>query len=283
QDGDVRVIVPLDEKAACYYGQGTRWCTAATKGENYFERYNSEGPLYIIIPKKPKYPGEKYQLHVNSEQFMDEKDDTVGISKLLQYPGFLKFLKLQEPRISNLLQFANPKVIAGINKVAAEQILEWTLDDLNDWESSDQGWQDYRVEVATEKGYVDEEGTIDWDRVHEDSELNDYFKYNDEAKEIYNNALEMGKWTPAQMIKNIETSEYSPDGNWVTIDNLEDIYESYGTEYLTQKVVDKIKRKLYITENPNKYKMISKELGTFGDYTVGVLNNTKRSAWDTLR
>ncbi len=28
-DAQARVIVPDDEAAACYYGQGTRWCTAA--------------------------------------------------------------------------------------------------------------------------------------------------------------------------------------------------------------------------------------------------------------
>ena len=49
--------------AACYYGQGTRWCTAATRGKNYFSEYHNESPLLIILPKEPQYPGEKYQLH----------------------------------------------------------------------------------------------------------------------------------------------------------------------------------------------------------------------------
>jgi hypothetical protein len=64
----VRIVVPEDQNAACYYGQGTRWCTAATKGSNYFGHYSKEGPLYILLPKQPKYDGEKYQLHFESEQ-----------------------------------------------------------------------------------------------------------------------------------------------------------------------------------------------------------------------
>ena len=74
----VRVITPEDQTAACYYGQGTRWCTAATKGSNYFDHYNQQGPMYIIIPKKPQHAGEKYQFHFPSRQFMDEKDHDIG-------------------------------------------------------------------------------------------------------------------------------------------------------------------------------------------------------------
>ena len=62
-DAVLRAIVPETQDAACYYGQGTRWCTAATRGKNYFSEYHNESPLLIILPKEPQYPGEKYQLH----------------------------------------------------------------------------------------------------------------------------------------------------------------------------------------------------------------------------
>ena len=74
ENDSVRIVVPEDQNAACYYGQGTRWCTAATKGTNYFGHYSKDGPLYILLPKQPKHAGEKYQLHFESEQFMDEND-----------------------------------------------------------------------------------------------------------------------------------------------------------------------------------------------------------------
>lgn len=62
-DENWRVIVPQDETSSCYYGQGTRWCTAATKGNNMFKYYNGIAPILIAIPKNPEHPGEKYQFH----------------------------------------------------------------------------------------------------------------------------------------------------------------------------------------------------------------------------
>lgn len=62
QDQQIRVIMPYDQAAACYYGQGARWCTAATRGKNYFNDYAENTPLLIVIPQQPQYPGEKYQL-----------------------------------------------------------------------------------------------------------------------------------------------------------------------------------------------------------------------------
>jgi len=113
QDQQVRVIMPYDQAAACYYGQGARWCTAATKGRNYFNDYAENTPLLIVIPQQPQYPGEKYQLWfdysigdlpvrndddyleiyhergedyvINNEQsgqFMNEKDQPVSLKSL---------------------------------------------------------------------------------------------------------------------------------------------------------------------------------------------------------
>jgi len=43
----------LDQEAACYLGQGTQWCTAATYSDNYFDHYNEVGGLIIINLKEP--------------------------------------------------------------------------------------------------------------------------------------------------------------------------------------------------------------------------------------
>jgi hypothetical protein len=91
EDSEIRVIVPLDRQAACYYGQGTRWCTAG-QNHNMFDRYASYGTLYIIIPKRPKIEkGEKYQFHFETDQYMDPRDDPVNLRNLVvHYPSLKK-------------------------------------------------------------------------------------------------------------------------------------------------------------------------------------------------
>ena len=53
----------IDEDAACYLGQGTQWCTAATRSRNYFDEYDAKGPLLIFHMKKEI----KYNLQDNYE------------------------------------------------------------------------------------------------------------------------------------------------------------------------------------------------------------------------
>ena len=58
----VNVYWPIDEKAACYLGQGTQWCTSATRSENAFKGYNQRGPLVIFNFKKPVTLGDAFTL-----------------------------------------------------------------------------------------------------------------------------------------------------------------------------------------------------------------------------
>lgn len=44
------IVVPKTTEASCYYGQGTKWCTAAKKN-NQFENYSQDGVLFYIIDK----------------------------------------------------------------------------------------------------------------------------------------------------------------------------------------------------------------------------------------
>ena len=100
EDDKWRVIVPQDEPASCYYGQGTRWCTSATKAKNMFSFYNNIAPLLIAIPKDPFKPGEKYQLHFgisiddypmqsdsDVEDYINQNDDMSdsGLDEVLEY------------------------------------------------------------------------------------------------------------------------------------------------------------------------------------------------------
>ena len=83
-NSEVRIIIPEDQKAACYYGQGTRWCTAA-KNNNMFGGYSSHNhPLFILLPKNPTHDGEKYQVHLLENEWMDEEDTEVGAQEVIE-------------------------------------------------------------------------------------------------------------------------------------------------------------------------------------------------------
>ena len=120
-DAQVRVIQPEDRTAACYYGQGTRWCTAA-KNNNMFDHYAEESPLYIIIPKKPKHPGEKYQIHFDSRQFMDENDRDANMDELVdRYPQLGTLFHKEAEEYDEGGTFAPPEIR---EKLKAEQVAE---------------------------------------------------------------------------------------------------------------------------------------------------------------
>jgi predicted nuclease with TOPRIM domain len=75
------VVNPLTHQASCYYGKGTKWCTAAT-GDEHFKRYNTEGKLFYIIDKTKQSSDPFYKIAIlrnfdGSESFWDAKDDSI--------------------------------------------------------------------------------------------------------------------------------------------------------------------------------------------------------------
>jgi hypothetical protein len=92
---DFKVLVPKTKEAACFYGANTKWCTAADEN-NMFDHYNEGGNLYIIIAKD-NGKDRKFQLHVEHDQFMDERDKEVSkadIKFLSSFDGYTKFLNM---------------------------------------------------------------------------------------------------------------------------------------------------------------------------------------------
>lgn len=83
ENGEWLILVPLTKEAAIYYGKNTRWCTAATNGNNMFAHYNAKGPLYVNIDKRSN---RKYQFHFETSQFMDEEDRPIA-TPILQNIG----------------------------------------------------------------------------------------------------------------------------------------------------------------------------------------------------
>lgn len=84
------IIQPLTEKASCYLGINTEWCTAwgplslnpkHKDKSNRFESHNSQGALYVIINKTNE--NDKYQFHFESKQFMDPADKQINTGNFL--------------------------------------------------------------------------------------------------------------------------------------------------------------------------------------------------------
>jgi len=222
ENDQVRIVVPEDQTAACYYGQGTRWCTAAKTSSNYFGHYNQQGPLYILLPKKPKHDGEKYQLHFESEQFMDENDYNVeNIVNLLEhrFGNLIPWFQEHAPAIREWVVFAPDDYLKEPLMKIGEIVMEHVWEMVNDWEIND----DYWYEHLRKEGYVypeghEEEGMIDWDRAAEDDV--DYLSWNYDANDWFMAAKEAVEVTPTQARRTAEEG-YEEEKELIVMGELE--------------------------------------------------------------
>ncbi len=77
------LYIPKTYEESRDLGRGTEWCTAADsdEGRARFNRYKNYGELYIFISKIDK--SEKFQFHVESEQYMDKYDKKINLIDFL--------------------------------------------------------------------------------------------------------------------------------------------------------------------------------------------------------
>lgn len=106
QNENWTIFVPLTERAACYLGVNTEWCTTWGRHSlnpdykdrtNRFNYHNRTDKLYIIINNANL--NEKYQFHFPTKQFMDKEDKRINSGEFLEkhtdirnffFPSFLK-------------------------------------------------------------------------------------------------------------------------------------------------------------------------------------------------
>jgi hypothetical protein len=259
KDADVRIIVPEDEPAACYYGQGTRWCTASTKGSNYFGHYSRQGPLYILIPTKAQHEGEKYQLHFPSEQYMDEDDDPVVLDYIINDRfHVLDFFKQQEPELKEYIAYTDEAVLEPLLAKIKEIAQDWLWDEIMQWELQDDYYTQWQADQGRERGYEDEDGDVDWDRIHDDEELNDYLGFNDDARRWANEVQTALDYAP-KMVKAFATAPRDGgDDETYKIEQLDDLmsrivnYETGKGGRDTDHIADMIKDRIGVRRNNNR-------------------------------
>lgn len=224
ENAAVRIIVPKNEAASCYYGQGTRWCTAG-RDNNMYDRYARDGNLYILLPKQPKYDGEKYQLHFQSGQFMDEGDNSVdSIVELLdmRFGGDVaEFFMKAEPSIKEWLVFTPDEVLQPLLEKISRAVSDQVSERVNEWEVQDDYWWDY----LRKEGYVypeghNEEGEIDWDKVAE-ADVS-YTDWNDEAADFISNINNIVDITPAE-VRELAQEEELEYGSSLDVSDLDQI------------------------------------------------------------
>ena len=80
-DGRFFVVNPLDHKASCYYGKGTKWCTAA-ETDTHFKKYNEDGKLFYIIDRSKPTNDPQYKIALlrkfdGDKIYYDAKDEYV--------------------------------------------------------------------------------------------------------------------------------------------------------------------------------------------------------------
>lgn len=85
------VVVPKTHNASCYYGSGTKWCTASMNGNSHFDKYNQDGKLFYIIDKKAKSDDQYYKVallnkYYGEQTFYDAKDNAFGGGWILDTP-----------------------------------------------------------------------------------------------------------------------------------------------------------------------------------------------------
>lgn len=82
------VWVPETYAAECKLGAGTRWCTASTESDYYYDYYKRAygGDYYVFIGEN----GEKYQFHIESHQFMNKDDESVDMVEFFEDKPSLK-------------------------------------------------------------------------------------------------------------------------------------------------------------------------------------------------
>ncbi len=85
---DYLILTPLTQESACFWGRPTEWCTAwgHAKGRhptrsNHYLTYANKGPLYVVIDKAT---GERWQFHVQSDQYMNVNDQRIDTTKFFQ-------------------------------------------------------------------------------------------------------------------------------------------------------------------------------------------------------
>lgn len=132
-DNDQWYIAAIHNKgAACKFGKGTDWCTAAP-GLDYFKAYYKEDdPLFYFYDKKND---KKYQFHYGTKQFMDSRDrPTESAGKLHALLRKTKALNKYKS-FTNFYNRNSAWIIARDPEITLEE-WQFIIDKISEWQDA---------------------------------------------------------------------------------------------------------------------------------------------------
>jgi len=125
EDDRFKVVVPRSHDASCYYGAGTKWCTATKGNDNHFSSYDKEGKLFYILDKQTPTSNPNYKVALNKtykggESWWNALDKSMFPSEVGHIVNHPKLLKT----IEDYFQFTYAEDIAKISEEEKQQELE---------------------------------------------------------------------------------------------------------------------------------------------------------------
>ena len=117
---NIKIIKLLTEEGSCYYGKGTKWCTAYTEIPNKFKLHDQYGIMYIVQPiiRQTSNVNEKYQLqfpradnsiYKTMFEFKDDKNEDIPLVDIYKMYPEIRILK-------NVYGFLNIILFGAISK-----------------------------------------------------------------------------------------------------------------------------------------------------------------------
>ena len=137
EDNRFVVVSPKTHTASCYYGAGTKWCTASKDTKSHFSTYKGSGELYYIIDKTLPTSDPYYKVALNkkiaghTEDYWDVKDkpitDTTNILPIIQNSKMIKdirnhFAEKFQERIAQEIELQSQRLSDQEERVERERL-----------------------------------------------------------------------------------------------------------------------------------------------------------------
>lgn len=117
------VVTPKTHQASCFYGSGTKWCTASLDTRAHFDNYNTDGKLFYIIDKKAKSSNDYYKVALlqkyDGEYFLYDVKDIRFKNKWIV--GTKEWDEIKKSIDDYLKEFYNDQIEIWSDKKRAEE------------------------------------------------------------------------------------------------------------------------------------------------------------------